>query len=124
MTSIKASVGRGGKNCPGDVKNVQEWLNSHRAFYLHTIKEDGKIGPETIGAIEEFQRRKVKMSRPDGRVDPGGPTLRALTGHRKSHRSHPISSGVIASATNITDYHGLVTFAEQHGFTVTSTTHG
>lgn len=32
----------------------------------------------TIVAIEEFQRRVVKISQTDGRVDPGGKTLKAL----------------------------------------------
>ncbi len=31
-----------------------------------------------MAAIEEFQRRVVKMAVPDGRVDPGGKTIRAL----------------------------------------------
>jgi predicted chitinase len=59
---------------------VQQLLNQHRRPPLRRIDEDGVVGPETIAAIEEFQRRVVKMSSPDGRIDPGGATLQALSG--------------------------------------------
>jgi hypothetical protein len=63
-----------------EVKFVQRLLNLHRQPAMRPIAEDGREGPETKKAIEEFQRRIVKMQRPDGRVDPGGATLQALTG--------------------------------------------
>lgn len=66
--SLTGPVGRGGKNKPDDVKFVQRALG---------LNEDGKCGPQTIGAIENFQK-SLGQAKPDGRIDPGGPTLRAL----------------------------------------------
>jgi hypothetical protein len=82
-TGIQASVGRGGVNRPADVVRVQALLNanlSKLAPGTAPLAADGKVGPKTIAAIEDFQRRVVKMTRPDGRVDPDGKTFRALTG--------------------------------------------
>ena len=80
MQTIRQSVGRGGVNQPSDVRIVQILLNANlgRLTPLRPLAEDGKVGPMTIGAIEEFQRRVVKMAKPDGRVDPHGRTLRSL----------------------------------------------
>jgi predicted chitinase len=68
---------------------VQQLLNKHRPPPLRRIDEDGVVGPETISAIEEFQRRVVKMSTPDGRVDPDGTTLRALSGQQGTAAASP-----------------------------------
>ncbi len=62
-----------------EVLLVQRLLNAHRPLPLRQITENGLEGPETKSAIEGFQRRVVKMPHPDGRVDPGGATFRALT---------------------------------------------
>lgn len=67
---LSASVGRGGTNAPGDVRAVQGALG---------IAADGKCGGGTIAAIEDFQRR-IGQNKPDGRVDAGGGTERALAG--------------------------------------------
>jgi hypothetical protein len=61
-----------------EVRLVQRLLNRHRPPPLRPIVEDGLEGPHTKAAIEEFQRRVLRMAHPDGRVDPGGATLRAL----------------------------------------------
>jgi N-acetylmuramidase len=76
--SIRGSVGRGGRNRFEDVCIVQELLNKQSRPPLSRLAVDGIVGRKTIGAIESFQRRVLSMSRPDGRVDPGGPTLAAL----------------------------------------------
>jgi hypothetical protein len=77
MASITRSVGFGGVNLPGDTRTVQELLNDARADTgLPPIKVDGLVGPETIGAIRQFQQSRLGFA--DGRVDPGGPTLQAL----------------------------------------------
>ncbi|MGE0755913.1 MAG: peptidoglycan-binding protein [Pirellulaceae bacterium] len=78
--SITKSVGKAGINLYQDVRTVQELLNAHmtRLSPLRALVTDGKVGPMTIGAIEEFQRRVVGMRFPDGRVDPNGQTLQAL----------------------------------------------
>jgi peptidoglycan hydrolase-like protein with peptidoglycan-binding domain len=73
-TAISGSVGRAGRNKPEDVKFVQRALG---------LNEDGKCGPQTIGAIERFQK-SLGQAKPDGRIDPGGPTLRALLSRGKA----------------------------------------
>ncbi len=79
MATLQGSVGRGGKNHRGDVIFVQQLLNQHLSVPLEVLQVDGVVGPMTIFAIEEYQRRNVLSIRPDGRVDPGGKTFGALT---------------------------------------------
>ena len=67
---LGGSVGRKGKNVPGDVRAVQKALG---------IAADGECGPKTIAAIEAYQR-KLGAAKPDGRVDSGGATERVLAG--------------------------------------------
>jgi peptidoglycan hydrolase-like protein with peptidoglycan-binding domain len=80
MATISASVGNKGKNLVADVRTVQQLLNQnlHHLFPLLPLKVDGACGPVTVGMITDFQRRRVGMSKPDGRVDPGGKTLEFL----------------------------------------------
>ena len=73
-STLSGSVGRNGKNDAPDVRLVQTLLNRHGA----KLTVDGSAGPGTIAAIENFQRTKMNISAPDGRVDPGGRTLTAL----------------------------------------------
>jgi uncharacterized protein (TIGR02594 family) len=80
MTVITGTVGRGGVNRPQDVRSIQTLLNNHIKPPLAKLNVDGQVGPKTMQAIEDFQRRVVKMVNIDGRVDPGGNTLRALDG--------------------------------------------
>jgi peptidoglycan hydrolase-like protein with peptidoglycan-binding domain len=77
--AISAPVGRGGKNKPEDVSAVQEALN-RRAKAGLTV--DGKMGPATIKAIEEFQK-SLNQFKPDGIIQPGRGTARALAGNGK-----------------------------------------
>ena len=72
--SITKSVGRFGSNLKSDTKKVQMALSA--AFPSKSLVVDGLCGRNTIATIEKFQRRF--MRRPDGRVDPGGTTLRRL----------------------------------------------
>lgn len=87
----KIPAGTSGANTSEDVRMIQQLLNKHigKMKPLSPLVEDGKIGPRTIRAIEEFQRRVVGMALPDGRVDPNGVTLKALGGNL----SVPSSSG-------------------------------
>lgn len=78
MASLSGTVGHGGRNAPADVKIVQQLLNRHRMQGVRHLIVDGITGPATIGAIRHFQSEKVGMRNPDGRVDPGGRTIRAL----------------------------------------------
>lgn len=79
MATLSRAVGRGvDKPLKRDVLLVQQRLNWHRPMMLPRIAEDGGQGDETFTAIDEFQARVLKMSHPDGRVDPGGRTWLAL----------------------------------------------
>jgi hypothetical protein len=81
MAIILGSVGRGGTNNQDDVTAVQELLN-RRITELSPLRPafvTGRCDEQTILLIEEFQRRVVKLDRPDGRVDPRGRTFAALT---------------------------------------------
>jgi hypothetical protein len=82
--SIFGSVGRGGRNIASDVTTIQTLINNNLTTIspLDALDVDGLCGPLTIGAIEAFQRKALRMVRPDGRVDTGGNTLRALRGER------------------------------------------
>jgi peptidoglycan hydrolase-like protein with peptidoglycan-binding domain len=77
---IRSSVGQGGINLREDVSYVQGLLNRMGGTgYNHgTISVDGINGPQTIAAIKNYQQNVVKLSRPDGRVDPGGKTILSL----------------------------------------------
>lgn len=78
MATVSGSVGLAGANRRDDVSTVQRLLNAHIAPGGNSLRVDGIAGPQTIAAIRSFQQRIVQLRVPDGRVDPGGPTLRAL----------------------------------------------
>ena len=81
MARIQRSVGRDGRNLPEDVRTVQNLLNRHvgRLSPLGSLTVNGTCGHQMTEAIEMFQRRVLRMRRPDGRVDPRGRTLRMLS---------------------------------------------
>ena len=72
--SIVESVGRRGKNREADTLQIQLAFNV--IFPTRPLVVDGDCGRKTIAAIERFQRRF--MGQPDGRIDPGGRSLRRL----------------------------------------------
>ena len=78
MSRIGASVGLGGTNRPDDVRTIQRLLNQFSMPPLRALDVDGYCGQHTIDTIKHFQSSKVGMAKPDGRVDPGGRTLRML----------------------------------------------
>ncbi len=81
MSKIISSVGRNGTNRSTDVTLVQKLLNSQKIpGEVIPLKVDGKIGNKTIARIEAFQKKVLKMIRPDGRVDPNGKTIKHLLG--------------------------------------------
>jgi peptidoglycan hydrolase-like protein with peptidoglycan-binding domain len=71
---ISDSVGQGGKNLEDDVLQVQAALNRNGA----KLDVDGKIGPRTIQAIKDFQKKNGIG--PDGLVEVGKRTANALAG--------------------------------------------
>lgn len=108
MSVISQSIGRGVANTNrNDVKLVQGLLNQHKLPIATAIREDGLVGPKTITAIEEFQKRVVKMSLPDGRVDPTGATWLALT------RSSALSKSPSPSAAAAVIYKDSLTASEK-----------
>ncbi len=68
---VNAPVGRRGTNNAADVKTVQRALKAIPANLGGNpdIKDDGIIGPITLGAIEHFQRRHLGTDKVDGTVD-------------------------------------------------------
>ena len=80
MGSISKSVGSGGKNVRTDVMTVQNLLIKSARYLPDTglVLPSGTSDGRTVAAIFEFQRRVGGMSKGDGRVDPGGNTLKLL----------------------------------------------
>ena len=72
--TIKGSVGADGKNGKADTRMIQKLLND--IFPSNLLSVDGDCGPKTVRRIKRFQKRF--MAKPDGRVDPGGRTLKKL----------------------------------------------
>jgi peptidoglycan hydrolase-like protein with peptidoglycan-binding domain len=92
---ISKSVGKGGNNIKKDVRYVQALLNYWRQQNGRPeIKVDGLIGPKTIGAIEDFQR--IKTGIVDGRVDPNGPSIKALEAAFESYTRQVKAYSVLA----------------------------
>ena len=101
MARISRPVGRGVINPDrNDVILVQQLLNRNRQPPLRPIGVDGVVGTDTITAIEEFQHRVVKMRVPDGRVDPGGATFRALCGPTPAATSGNLAQGLVLSGVS------------------------
>lgn len=91
MLKINASVGNKGRNLESDVRCVQSLINKkiHLLFPLMKLKVDGKCGPLTIGLIAEYQRRILKLPKPDGRVDPQKATFNHLSNELPPTTNHP-----------------------------------
>ena len=76
---IGSSVGRGGSNSTNDVKLVQALLNVHlRREGKKALAITGKPDPETLSAIETFQKTEQKLTKPDGRIDANGSAFNSL----------------------------------------------
>jgi murein DD-endopeptidase MepM/ murein hydrolase activator NlpD len=86
--TIASSVGRDGTNRAEDVEKIRQLLNLNRHLLTplpelpSTINQAG-----LIKAIEMFQRRVVCFSRPDGKVDPGGKTLKTLNANANPQKA-------------------------------------
>lgn len=72
--TIHASVGAGGVNDPADAVVVKGLLI--KAGYALTTSPD--IGPKTIGFIKDYQTKALGWKTPDGLIEPGGGTFKAL----------------------------------------------
>jgi len=112
-TGITKSVGKDGVNLPVDVGFVRQLL---AAFVKKSGKPPLVTGPmdqPTIDAITQFQVQEMHLAMPDGRVDPGGKTIKALLEDAaKSATPTPptspgsvtYSSGVPAAAQLVSPY--------------------
>lgn len=95
--SISGSVGKGGRNNNADVRSVQQRLNDLMDGSRTKLVVDGLNGPKTIAMIKDFQLYVVGLNNADGRVDPGGRTLRSLNDYSSAQtwESKPkIASGI------------------------------
>lgn len=75
--AISGSVGAGGANRAADVRVVQLLLNGWLG-QTGRLAVDGVAGPLTTAQILRFQQA-ARVPTADSRIDPSGPTLRALT---------------------------------------------
>ena len=79
---IAQSVGRTAQNRLTDVLLVQILLNMNRhrfpAPQPDLLDMDGRIGRDTIGAIELFETGVLKLAESDGMLVPGDRTIQAL----------------------------------------------
>lgn len=105
-------------NLQQDVKTIQKLLNAQilKISPISPLREDGAIGPKTIFAIQEYQRRVVGMSQPDGRIDLGGATLRALgatsspaitsnAGSQVTGKTDGVDAGIIKYLTAVASHY-------------------
>ena len=90
--NLSASVGKNGKNLDLDVRLVQKALNNHSvAGGYSKLIVSGKVDEKTIAAIERFQKKVLGHPKPDGRVDAGGATSKALARVPTSLTPEPLS---------------------------------
>ena len=82
---IDEPVGEGAPNRHFDVVAIQEIINAHRPSILPELIVDGHCREELVRAIKTIERTYISTHHPDGRIDPRGPTLRALNSARASH---------------------------------------
>jgi putative chitinase len=78
---IRESVGRNGRNNPTDVKIIQFLLNGNCAFLQEhriVLIPDGRIGPNTINAITEYEIRIMGLTQSDSLILPGDTTIASL----------------------------------------------
>jgi len=106
--SLLASVGRSARNAYDDVRLVQYLLNcvpTPRGGPTRELVIDGVCGPLTMQAIAGFQRTLHGPA--DGRVDPGGPTFRALAAY-DPYPQQPLPPGNPGWKSGKTDAKGSV----------------
>lgn len=72
---LSSSVGKKGTNHSGDIKIIQQVINSRTDLRgpLAVLKVDGKYGDKTQDAIDKVQ--SSLMSKPDGRIDAFGGSI-------------------------------------------------
>ena len=76
--AIVAPVGPQRPDRAADVRTVQMLLNRSGSSGATPLRVDDVFGPRTADAIARYQTRSLRLSKPDGVVDPNGPTLNRL----------------------------------------------
>lgn len=109
LVRITASVGKGGTNRRDDVLAIQELLNSNLPKYTPRLRVDGLCGLRTFEAIRKIQQNFVGMSSPDGRIDPRGPTLRALNESKLSSNVNRVTTSSGGNAKSSTSNSSIPT---------------
>jgi putative chitinase len=109
---IARSVGRLGINNLDDVKTVQVLINLNLVHLvpLAPLPEDGRDVLITAEAIEQFQARFMKMTSPNGLVEPLSGTLEALREGMDPAFSEDKLQGIFihASEARVTRYFSLL----------------
>jgi putative chitinase len=97
---ISGSVGPGAANTLADVKTVQALLSLNRKILVlpAPLAVDGRWGARTSEAILMFQAQVMGLAAPDGRVDPGSPTLAVLVGGMSPGFSAEKLQGIMINA--------------------------
>jgi murein DD-endopeptidase MepM/ murein hydrolase activator NlpD len=79
VSKLTGTVGKNAQNASADVKIVKILLNS--AVNLTGAKVliiNDLMDTDTINIIEKIQKLVLKFNQPDGRIDPGGKTIKVL----------------------------------------------
>ena len=98
--TLNGAVGSGKENFIADVRFVQHMLNDWRGRNARTlIGVDGQFGPETGGAISDFQT--AVTGGVDGIVDASGAILAALERLHLAALADGFSPGLIASMAEV-----------------------
>lgn len=93
--TISGSVGANGANKPDDALVVKDLLI--KAGYALTMVP--AVGPKTIADIKDFQHKTFGWKTPDGLVEPGGETFKALAGGGHAATAGPaVTAGHVATA--------------------------
>src|SRR6185503_7407213 len=89
--TMEGPVGDGGANKADDVRLIQTLLNavpSPSGRPVAKLAVDGRVGPKTIDAIRQFQKKYAGHA--DGRIDPGKKTIRTLVPLLRSNDALPV----------------------------------
>jgi len=99
METITGSVGKGGQNLLDDVMVVQKLLNQHVATLgLPTLVVDGDAGDNTVKTIRAYQKIVLGIAAPDGRIDIGGGTWKALIAEQAPTPPAPPANASLSGA--------------------------
>lgn len=92
--TIRNSVGKGGKNDPADIEIIRTALVRHRQWVDADLRSTVLTEDVLGAAITKFQEGACALAKPDGRVDPGGFTLRRLSMTLISRPQHKVFKNI------------------------------